>query len=397
MTLTLLLDLDDTLLENNMDTFLPAYLKGLAGRLAPFVEPDRMVKALLAATGQMVKNTSPARTLEETFDAAFYPALGLEKETVRPALDAYYAEDFPHLQKLTRPHPQTSALVEKALRAGYRVGIATNPLFPRIAIEQRIAWAGLGDAPFALIPAYETFHFAKPNPAFVSEFLGHMGWPDGPVLMVGDDLENDYAAARGAGIAMYWVPKAGKPIPPGGPDLRGDLGDLLDFLDASTWETLWPDFSAPSACLASLRATPATLSTMMRGITPQTWAKRPTPTSWNLTEIACHLRDAENEVNLARIQKILHDDAPFLAGMDTDAWATERRYAEQDGPAALQAFVTARIETLSLLTPLPMEAWQRPARHAIFGPTTLQELAGVIDRHDHIHLRQANEIICPLP
>jgi hypothetical protein len=32
--------------------------------------------------------------------------------------------------------------------------------------------------------------------------------------------------------------------------------------------------------------------------------------------------------------------------------------------------------------------WSRPARHAIFGPTTLQELAGFMAGHDRAHVQQ---------
>ena len=71
--------------------------------------------------------------------------------------------------------------------------IATNPLFPRTAIYQRLEWAGLppDKYPFSLIPSYETFHFAKPNPTYFAEFLTISGWPDGPMIMVGNDLEHD--------------------------------------------------------------------------------------------------------------------------------------------------------------------------------------------------------------
>ena len=49
----LLLDLDDTLLGNPMDAFLPGYLQGLAARMAPYAEPDKLVKYLMAGTRQM--------------------------------------------------------------------------------------------------------------------------------------------------------------------------------------------------------------------------------------------------------------------------------------------------------------------------------------------------------
>ena len=47
MSLTILLDLDDTLLGNSMDTFLPAYMQALGEYLAPYAPPEKMIPALL--------------------------------------------------------------------------------------------------------------------------------------------------------------------------------------------------------------------------------------------------------------------------------------------------------------------------------------------------------------
>ena len=65
----------------------------------------------------------------------------------------------------------------------------------------------------------------------------------------------------------------------------------------------------------------------------------------------------------------------------------ERQYAIQDGPQALVDFTAARKETLGLLDGLGTE-WSRPARHAIFGPTQLQELVGFMAGHDRAHVQQ---------
>ena len=65
MTLTLLVDLDDTLLTNDMDVFIPVYLKALGEHLSHIVEPEKMVKALLHSTNLMLTNDSPEITLKK--------------------------------------------------------------------------------------------------------------------------------------------------------------------------------------------------------------------------------------------------------------------------------------------------------------------------------------------
>ena len=39
-----------------------------------------------------------------------------------------------------------------------------------------------------------------------------------------------------------------------------------------------------------------------------------------MTEIICHLRDVEREVNLPRIRRVLAEQNPFLVGEVTDVW-----------------------------------------------------------------------------
>ena len=197
MSLTLLLDLDDTLLDSNMNAFIPAYFQKLAGYLADRVSPDELVKYLMIGTRQMMSNSDPRQTLRETFDANFYRPLGLDREQMRPVLETFYDEIFPTLQVLTKPKPEAVAFVDWAVAQGYRIAISTNPLFPRKAIYHRLRWAGLDPQkyPFEVITSYEEFHFSKPNPAYFAEVLARMGWLDGPVLLVGDDPELDITIA----------------------------------------------------------------------------------------------------------------------------------------------------------------------------------------------------------
>jgi hypothetical protein len=100
------------------------------------------------------------------------------------------------------------------------------------------------------------------------------------------------------------------------------------------------------------------------------------------------LRDVDQEVNLARIRRVLQENDPFLSGKDTDPWADERMYFCQDGPQALHEFTTARMKLLDLLEAATPEDWERTARHAILGPTTLRELVRIVAEHDRLHVRQ---------
>jgi len=126
---------------------------------------------------------------------------------------------------------------------------------------------------------------------------------------------------------------------------------------------------------------------------PNQWKRRPEPDSWSPVEIVCHLRDVELEVNLPRYWALLTEERPFVSAVETDGWAAERAYIEQPPDEALATLARARKESLSILSSIRTAEWQRQARHALLGPTSLAELGGVSADHDLIHLAQLRSAI----
>jgi FMN phosphatase YigB (HAD superfamily) len=235
----ILFDLDDTLLGNTMETFVLAYFQALTRHVAHLVAPERLIAELMSATNAMQANDGAGPTNEEAFAAAFYPALGYEQDELEPIFDQFYAQEFPKLKSLTQPRPEAPALVKWAFEQGLQVVIATNPLFPRTAIEQRLAWAGVPASEFnyALITSYEEMHATKAHPAYYREILTRINRQPGECLMVGDDRERDIAPAISTGIPAYWIVRAGETLPPLSPSetredsLLAGQGTLADLLE----------------------------------------------------------------------------------------------------------------------------------------------------------------------
>jgi FMN phosphatase YigB (HAD superfamily) len=393
MTLTLLLDLDDTCLGNSMDTFIPAYLQALGDHMDDLIPQDKLIPTLLASTQRMLENNRPDRRLKQVFDEAFFPSLGIDPEDFQDQVDYFYAEKYPRLKSLTQFLPEAVTMVDQAFERGYTVAIATNPLFPLTAILQRLEWAGLSPEkyPFSLIPSYESFYFAKPNESFFAEILSRLGWQEGSVVIVGDDQYSDIEPACRIGLATYWITPENQPSAfcQDSPHGFGPLDGLIPWLDSIPDEDLIPNYSHPFGKLAILRATPAVMDAYSRDLDAPSWMHHPQPGEWSFTEITCHLRDVDAEVNLPRIIKVIKESNPFLPGIDTDQWAEERLYYCQNGQEALREFTASRIQLLDILNKLTPEDWMRPARHAIFGPTNLKELVRIIVDHDRLHTKQA--------
>ena len=79
----ILFDLDGTLLDSDMQVFLPHYLKQLAARVAHLIPPKEFIAHLLAATQAMVDNDGRA-TNAQVFAEAFYPRVGHSQTELEP-------------------------------------------------------------------------------------------------------------------------------------------------------------------------------------------------------------------------------------------------------------------------------------------------------------------------
>jgi DNA helicase-2/ATP-dependent DNA helicase PcrA len=78
-------------------------------------------------------------------------------------IDEFYETIFPTLSPLSSKYNKSRELIEIAKTKGYQLVLATNPVFPRRAIEHRLQWAGLASHDFDLITSYENMHFCKPH------------------------------------------------------------------------------------------------------------------------------------------------------------------------------------------------------------------------------------------
>lgn len=416
MIRTILLDLDDTLLANSMDSFLPAYFQALGSHLAGIVDEGEMLKELIAGTQDMLANLDPCITLEQAFSRRFFPALGLNETEAKPVIEAFYRGPYRELKSLTSTIQGARSLLMDFRSRGLELVIATNPLFPRVAVEERLAWADLpvDGMKYSIITSYENLHFAKPQPEYFAEILARLGRQPDEALMIGDSLENEILPAHRLGMAVYHVVTPPSPSMPAG-DTDGipavlleqpqdtsnfPSGSLLDF-PFQLLETA-PDAPGddplldPRIILARLRAVPAALRVMTAGIEAGAWNQRPEAGEWAPAEIMCHLRDVELEVNLPRLAALLEQANPHLAAFDTDRWAGERDYLHQDGGVARDDFCQARIQLIGILAEIEPQDWERSGRHTLLGPTTIRELMKITSEHDWLHLAQLRQAIATL-
>ena len=230
---TVLFDLDGTLLPMDQDVFTKTYFKLLAARLAPLgYEPAQLVDNIWAGTAAMVKNDGSC-TNEEAFWKVFYRVYGEESRKDKPVIDAFYREEFNQARAACGFAPAASEVVAQLKAAGKTVVLATNPIFPAVATQNRIRWAGLDAESFALITTYEDYSYCKPNVEYFRTILEEMSLKPKECLMVGNDVEEDLVI-RDLGVKTYLVTDTmeNKKELPIHTDYMGSLKDLVDFIRA---------------------------------------------------------------------------------------------------------------------------------------------------------------------
>ena len=205
-------DLDGTLVQVDMQVFVPAYLQRLSARLAALADPRMTARILREAVMQILLAPAGEQTLEELLLDSLQDRLGIHPDQYRQGLAAFCREDLAELSPLVKAHLRTRELLEACLARGWRLVLATNPIFPRAVIEARLAWGGLADLPFEIITSYETARCCKPHLAYFQGLLDALELPpDGrqrhPARPGGQpgrsaDLPVDHLAHRAAGRAL---------------------------------------------------------------------------------------------------------------------------------------------------------------------------------------------------
>ncbi len=229
----ILFDLDGTLLDHDMvRDFLPPYLEALAINMAHMAPPQKLVDGIMAGSAAITENDG-TRTNEAAFAAVFYPFVGVSRAVLEPALMQFYTHEFPKLRQFTRRKPEAREVVKLAFDLGYAVVIATNPYFPAIATQHRLAWAGVEDFPYRKVTTYENSHFAKPNPRYYTEILDELKCDPEETLVVGDE-SMDMVAAH-TGCRTFLVPGSATDMQNIAPEptYRGTLEDVGKLLKES--------------------------------------------------------------------------------------------------------------------------------------------------------------------
>lgn len=227
-----LFDLDGTLLPMDQEVFMKAYFGRLAKKLAPHgYDPDLLMKGIFGGTKAMVVNDG-SKTNEEVFWDVFKQLFDRDVEKDIPIFEDFYRNEFQEVKEDCGYDPMAAETIRTLKKKGYRVALATNPLFPSMATESRIRWTGLEPDEFEYFTAYENSSHSKPNIDYYWDVLEHIGAKPEECLMVGNDVAEDMITET-IGMKVFLLTR--DLINREGRDIsvypQGDFADLLAYID----------------------------------------------------------------------------------------------------------------------------------------------------------------------
>ena len=217
-------DLDGTLLDMNQEVFTKQYFGALAKQMIPFgFKPEDLVAGIKYGTKAMILNDGN-KTNETVFWENFSKVMGQDMKQHLPIFDKFYQEIFDSLSVFCKTFDDVVDGIKTLKHLGLKLVIASNPLFPILAMEKRLAWAGGNKEDFEFITSYETSFHSKPNPLFFKEIADRLNVLPSECIMVGNDEIEDMAAAK-IGMNVFLINRTNTE------NLNFQNGNFNDFVE----------------------------------------------------------------------------------------------------------------------------------------------------------------------
>jgi len=130
---------------------------------------------------------------------------------------------------------------------------------------------------------------------------------------------------------------------------------------------------------------------LISGISQEEARFKPSPETWSILEVVCHLYDEEREDFREHLDFVLHRQDEEYHAIDPQGWVAERRYNERDFAHMQETFFAERRHSLEWLGSLPDPDWETTYTSE-YGSVSAGELLACWAAHDNLHIRQLVEL-----
>ena len=146
--------------------------------------------------------------------------------------------------------------------------------------------------------------------------------------------------------------------------------------------------------LALLAAAPQRIAASVASLSPRQLRISPGLDEWSANDILAHLR-ACSDMWGGYMRRILAEDHPTFKAVNPRTWIDQTDYLTQAFRPSFEAYAAQRADLLTILTPLPPEAWSRSATVTGVGTPlelTVRSYAGRLAVHERSHVHQIERL-----
>lgn len=190
---TVLFDLDGTLIPFDQKEFIESYLYHISNKFVPMgYDKNTLIKALWDGTGNMIKNDGKVMN-RDIFKATFTELMEKEYDEMEGDFMEFYEKEFDDVKQTLQEEVDRAGFIKTIKDQGLKVVLATNPIFPKAAIQTRLKWIGLSVDDFDYVTTFENIN-SKPeesimvgNNALEDMIVSELGVR---TFLITDNLEN---------------------------------------------------------------------------------------------------------------------------------------------------------------------------------------------------------------
>jgi hypothetical protein len=289
-----------------------------------------------------------------------------------------------HYPSIAAPAPdqreQFQTLFDFIRANQYALILAVDPLVTESAVKKMLQQAALPEETdcYTQVGHGGNTAFLKSDLAYYIEMVARVGVEPDETLYLFRGQPGEHAARAGrAGLPVYSL------------DSADPVSTLIRQVQQPDGIDPFPPSKLTSdMVLAALRGNIGALFATIQHIEPRFWNQHPDENEWSPIQVIGHLRESERQVQRPRLQRIAGEDDPFLISPPPPPGPKDAAACGLDGRKVAVDFAQEREITIHWLKRLTPEDWYRPARHSIFGRTSLIEMAHFTAQHDRLHINQ---------
>lgn len=302
-------------------------------------------------------------------------------------------ETLKHLRQ--RPYPpipapspdqreQFQTLIDFIRAHQYAFILAVDPLVPESTVRTMLQQAALPTEfdCYTQVGHGDNVAFLKSDLAYYLELAARVGVePDETLYLFRGQPGEHTARADQAGLPVYALDT----VYPASDPVRA----LIQQVQQSDGIDQFPPSRLTAGMvLAELRGNIGALFAAIQHIEPRFWNQHPDENEWSPIQVIGHLRESERQVQRLRLQRIAQENDPFLISPPPPPGPKDAAACGLDGLKVAVDLAQEREITIDWLKTLRPDDWHRPARHSIFGRTSLIEMAHFTAQHDRLHMNQ---------